>query len=66
MIMIGLAGANALAFHFTIYRRVADWDNDAVPPMRARLAGFFSLLLWCGVVICGRMQAYNWFDKAKG
>jgi hypothetical protein len=66
MIMIALAGVNALLFHFTIYRRVADWDNDPVPPVRARLAGFFSLLLWCGVVICGRMQAYNWFDKATG
>lgn len=64
MAMIALAGINALLFHFTIYRRVADWDCDPRPPLRARLAGFCSLLLWSGVVICGRMQAYNWFDKA--
>ena len=64
--MIALAGMNAVLFHFTIYRRVADWDCDPTPPLRARLAGFCSLLLWSAVVICGRMQAYNWFDKATG
>jgi hypothetical protein len=65
MALILLTGLNALVFHFTVYRRVATWDTQPVPPLRARLAGYFSLLLWCGVVVCGRMQAYNWFDKAK-
>lgn len=66
MVMILLTGVNALLFHFTVYKRVASWDNDARPPLRARVAGFCSLVLWCGVVICGRMQAYNWFDKVAG
>ena len=64
--LISLTGVNALGFHFTVYRRVAIWDCEPIPPLRARLAGYFSLLLWSGVVICGRMQAYNWFDKARG
>lgn len=63
MVMMALTGVNALLFHFTIYRRIAAWDNDAAPPTRAKLAGVFSLLLWSGVVICGRMQAYNWFNN---
>lgn len=63
VVMIGLAGLNALLFHYTVYKRVASWDLDPSPPFRAKLAGFCSLLLWSGVVICGRMQAYNWFDK---
>ena len=66
MVLLALAGLNALVFHFTIYRRVAEWDRDPRPPLRARMAGYFSLLLWCAVVICGRMQAYNWFDKVTG
>ena len=61
MVMIALAGLNAFLVHVTLYRRIADWDRDPVPPLRARLAGFFSLLLWCGVVVSGRMQAYKWF-----
>ena len=62
MSMIVLTGVNALVFHKTIYRTVAEWDHDATIPPRARLAGFCSLVLWAGVVVCGRMQAYNWFD----
>jgi hypothetical protein len=61
MVMILLTGINALLFHLTIEKRIASWDSDPVPPPRARMAGYASLLLWCGVVICGRMQAYNWF-----
>ena len=62
IIMIALTGVNAMLYHLTIEKRIASWDNDPVPPFRARLAGIASLFLWCGVVICGRMQAYNWFS----
>ena len=62
-IMLILAGLNALAFHTGIYKRVADWDRDPVAPFRARFAGTFSLLLWIGVIACGRLIAYNWFEK---
>jgi hypothetical protein len=62
VVMILLTGINALLFHLTIEKRVAVWDNDPVPPAKARVAGILSLVLWCGVVICGRMQAYNWFN----
>ena len=64
--MLMLTGVNAVLFHLTIYKRVAGWDRDPVPPLRARAAGLASLVLWSGVVICGRMQAYNWFDAPKG
>ena len=62
-VMLVLAGLNALAFHTGIYKRVADWDRDPVAPFRARFAGAFSLLLWAGVIIAGRLIAYNWFQK---
>ncbi len=62
VIMIMLTGVNALLFHLTIHKRVASWDTDPIPPPRARMAGVLSLILWSGVVICGRMQAYNWFN----
>ena len=62
MVMIALTGINALAFHLTIFKQVAEWDNSPVLPGRVRFAGIVSIVLWCGVVICGRMQAYNWFN----
>jgi uncharacterized protein YacL len=58
-----LAGINVWIFHSGIYLKIADWDTAAVPPARARMAGALSLVLWAGVVVAGRMIAYNWFDK---
>ncbi len=58
-----LSGVNAAVFQWTVARSMDRWDADAVPPLRARLAGGVSLFLWAGIVIAGRMIAYNWFDK---
>ena len=60
--MLILAGLNAWFFHSRIYRRIAEWDLDAVTPKAARVAGGISLLLWAGIIVAGRMIAYNWFD----
>ncbi len=60
--MLILAGINVWVFHSTIYRNVGAWDLDPVPPKRARMAGGLSLALWAGIVVAGRMIAYNWFD----
>ncbi|MDP7218321.1 MAG: hypothetical protein QF565_02505 [Arenicellales bacterium] len=62
IVMLVLAGLNAFVFHTTVYRRVTDWDRAPIAPLRARVAGYLSLVLWCGVVVGGRMQAYNWFN----
>ena len=65
IVMLILAGLNVLIFHSGIYRRVADWDLDAVAPRPARVAGALSLVLWVLIVLSGRMIAYNWFDCYK-
>jgi hypothetical protein len=58
-----LAGVNVAVFQRTISRSMRRWDIDPVPPFQARLAGGISLVLWAGIVVAGRMIAYNWFDK---
>lgn len=65
MIMLVLAGLNAWVFHSDVYRRVAEWDLAAMAPRAARVAGITSLVLWAGIVVFGRMIAYNWFDCDK-
>jgi hypothetical protein len=60
-----LSGINAFVFHSGVYRKVADWDLAPVPPLRARLAGGFSLFFWACIVVAGRMIAYNWFDQSQ-
>ena len=54
-----VSGLNALAFHLTIDRHRADWNNAPVPPVAARLAGGLSLMLWLSVIAAGRMFAYD-------
>jgi hypothetical protein len=60
--LMALAGLNAVVFHLTAYRDVAKWDTDPILPRPARLAGFFGLALWVGVIVFGRLTPYNWLD----
>ena len=60
IVLIVLAGANALLFHLTTYRSVAKWDT-AGPPHRARVAGVLSLAMWACIVAFGRLTAYDWW-----
>ena len=60
MALMVFAGLNALYFHFTTYKTVAAWDRTDRPPYGAKLAGALSIVLWAGVVIFGRITAYNW------
>lgn len=62
VILLVVAGLNVWLFHSRIHRRIADWDLAAVPPRAARVAAVVSLAAWAGVVVAGRMMAYNWFD----
>ncbi|MEZ5286765.1 MAG: DUF6644 family protein [Vicinamibacterales bacterium] len=62
MLLMLLAGLNVWLFHRGIYRDAASWGGDAVLPPAARRAGYASLVLWAGVIVCGRLVAYNWFD----
>jgi hypothetical protein len=58
MILLALAGLNALIFHWTIYRDAAHWDPASLVPARARLAGLLSLVLWIAIIAAGRAIAY--------
>jgi hypothetical protein len=62
VLLLLLAGINVWVFHASVWRRVAEWDLDPVPPKSVRLAGAASLVLWICVIFAGRMIAYNWFD----
>ena len=58
-----VAGLNVLVFHKTVYRRVAEWDRDPVPPRAARMVGGLALILWASLIMLGRMIPYQvyWF-----
>jgi hypothetical protein len=58
MVLIVVAGLNAVVFHSLAYQSVDKWDNEPVAPMSARVAGTISILLWFGIVALGRWIAY--------
>ena len=58
LVLIVAALLNAGAFHRWPFRSVARWDVAADPPAWPRMAAVLSLLLWVGVVSCGRLLAY--------
>jgi hypothetical protein len=53
--LMGAAGVNAGVIHWITHRSEAAWDSTA-----ARAAGTISLVLWAGVVVFGRLVAYEW------
>jgi hypothetical protein len=63
MATLVLAGLNVLVFHKTVYRRVAEWDLNPVPPRGARVVGGLALVLWATLIMLGRMIPYQvyWF-----
>jgi len=62
LILLAVAGFNVWFFHSRTHRRVDEWGVVARPPRAARVAAVVSLVAWAGVVIAGRLVAYNWFD----
>ena len=59
MLLIAAAGINMLVFHVLSTRDLPRWENAARPPLRARLAGGLSILLWVAVVACGRWIGFT-------
>lgn len=58
LVLLAAAFLNAAVFHRWPFRTVGDWDTEVAGPGAARAAGILSLLLWIGVIACGRLMAY--------
>lgn len=58
LILILMAFANAGYFHRFTFQSVSAWDHFQPTPASAKAAGLVSLLLWTGVITCGRFLAY--------
>jgi len=58
MSLIALGGVNAALLRAGALRSAGVWDVAVLPPPRVRVAAGLSLLLWTGVIACGRLLAY--------
>jgi hypothetical protein len=59
MLLLVLAGINALIFEMTLRRSITTWDTAEKPPAGARIAGILGIVIWAGVIAAGRTMAYN-------
>jgi hypothetical protein len=57
LVLLALAGANALLFHKTAGRGINDWDPQLVPSLQVRAFAGVSVVLWAGVIVAGRLIA---------
>lgn len=58
MVLVFLAGLNALFYYWKIDRAIAKWGAHDDTPMLAKVIGGASLILWVGVLAGGRMIPY--------
>lgn len=58
MSLLFCAATNAAVFHAGVFRSVAGWDSGAATPAAAKIHALVSLLVWFGVLACGRLLAY--------
>ena len=62
VVLLILAAINAWWFHKRVSRDRERWDSQPKPPLNVRMTATLSLAAWTGVIVAGRMIAYNWFD----
>jgi hypothetical protein len=58
MILLGIAGLNALVFHRVTFRNVSSADPTMKIGTRGQVAAVISIVLWLAIIVCGRLLAY--------
>ncbi len=59
LLLIAAAGLNMAVFHLMTAKGLSRWENNAQPPLSAKLAGTLSLLFWVSIVACGRWIGFT-------
>ena len=62
LVLLALAGLNALVFHLKTHPTAGGWDDDPRLMPTVRLTGGLSLALWSAIIVSGRLTASNWFN----
>ncbi|MEP7382527.1 MAG: DUF6644 family protein [Gemmatimonadota bacterium] len=65
MLLVAIAGINVFVFHARTHRNALHWAHELRVPRGARIAAAVSLVAWAGVIVSGRLIAYDWFACDK-
>jgi hypothetical protein len=59
LLFLLILGINAVVYQTIFYPRMTQWDAHGRTPLGARVCGAVSLVIWIGVIVCGRTMAYQ-------
>jgi hypothetical protein len=59
MLLLLALGINAAFYQLIFYPKMPQWDLAGKTPVGARLCAGLSLIVWIGVIVCGRTMAYE-------
>ena len=59
MLLLLVLGINAAAYQLIFYPKMPQWDLAGKTPAGARFCAGLSLIVWVGVIVCGRTMAYE-------
>lgn len=59
LVFLLLLGINAAAYQILFFPKMARWSSATGAPAGAKFCAGVSLLLWIGVIVCGRTMAYQ-------
>jgi len=65
LVLLAVAIANVVIFHFIIQKNQVEWDTAESPPSKAKMSALVSILSWVLIISCGRLIAYNWAECGK-
>ena len=58
VIFLVVLGVNAAVYQIVFFPKMPQWDAGGAPS-GAKLCAVLSLMLWIGVIVCGRTMAYQ-------
>jgi hypothetical protein len=58
MLLLLLAGVQALIFQTVVSRKLPTWDDRPALPVMAKVMGMISILLWLAIVTAGRFIGF--------
>jgi Family of unknown function (DUF6644) len=58
MLLLLLAGIQALIFQTVVSRKLPTWDDRPALPVMAKVMGMISILLWLAIVTAGRFVGF--------
>lgn len=59
LLLLLLLGINAAAYQLIFSPKMSQWDLAGKTPAGARFCAGLSLIVWIGVIVCGRTMAYE-------